>query len=256
MGRDIPLLERRLPINGLYAVIPVKPLARCKQRLGDRLGTLRPGLALAMLKDVLSALGDSARLSAVVVVTLDERVERLARANGAIVIEEATPGGMNRAIEQGIAEARRSGASHAVVVPVDIPLLTGSEFDRLVDQLEKASAVAHGHSMGIVPSRDGGGTNWMCVPTDAPFVPLYGPDSYHRHLRQGRALGLNPLTLDSPTLALDLDHAADLAAFAAHCRSNQEFADTHTWRFLDGLGYDPGTDRLPQAAETEASSHA
>lgn len=243
------------PPGKLWVIVPVKPLQRSKQRLKASLGALRPGLTLAMLSDVLQALQSSTSVTGVVVVTLDAQVAQRADAMGAVVVREAGTHGMNRAIAQGCAAATRSGATQLAVVPVDVPLLTGVEFDRLVDELSR-SAIAPEKVMGIVPSTDRAGTNWLCIGTGFPFTPMYGSDSYLRHLEHARAEGLRPVTLNSPLVSLDIDEEVDLRAFLAFCREHPEFQATRTWQFLQESGHYLAADEVACTHPTEESNYA
>ena len=220
------------PTSDLWVVIPVKPLQQSKQRLRDCLGPLRAGLTRAMLHDVLTALRGSDTVRGVVIVTLDAEIAELAVGEGIHVVEEARPSGMNRAITQGCEYATRCGATSLVVLPLDVPLLTAAEFDRLVRELRLRSGDADGPILGIVPAAGSGGTNWMCFGTQRPFPPLYGPDSCSRHLARARELGYHAVTLESDLVSLDLDEEPDLAAFASFCRQHPEFQATRTWGFL------------------------
>jgi len=251
-----PLQKSELPNLDLWAVVPVKPLHLSKQRLAGDLGAYRSELTLAMLSDVLQALGASRAVRGVLVVTLDAIVAEVAKAEGAEVVEEAGAFGMNRAIAQGTSAARRAGAAWVVVVPVDIPLLTGAEFDRLVFEFHSQVSRGAGSRVGIVPSGDGGGTNWLCLATDSPFTPSYGPDSYRRHLEQARAEGLHPRTLNSPLVSMDMDEAGDLDEFESFCLLHEQFQATRTWRFLRGLRHPDTANRGPGAHAMEKSNYA
>lgn len=242
--------------DDLWVVLPVKPLGLSKQRLEDCLGPLRRNLTEAMLHDVLEALAASVTARGIVIVTMDAEVAARAGERGATVAQEAGPFGMNRAIEQGLDAARRLGATRLAVLPVDIPLLTGGEFDRLVRDVNAHAAASADPAVGIVPSGDGQGTNWLCIGADEPFTPAYGPGSYRRHFEAARARGQNPITLVSPRVSLDIDEATDLEAFLSYCQSHTEYQRTSTWQFLRGLkqgnsGY-PG---LP-SRETDESNYA
>jgi len=227
-------LQKNLsPTNDLWVVLPVKPPRQSKQRLKDCSNSFRAGLALAMLQDVLTALAGSTTVSGIVIVTMDAEIAELAAERGIHVVEETGPPGMNRAIAQGCDYARRRGAASLVVIPLDIPLLTAVEFDRLVLEVQQRSADADDPVLGIVPAAGRGGTNWMYVGAQRAFSPLYGQDSYARHLEQARRQGYRTVTLESPTVSLDVDEVSDLEAFALFCEQHPEFRATRTWQFLD-----------------------
>ena len=80
------------PDERLCALVPVKSLARSKQRLKDCLGEDRGNLTIAMLLDVLAALNSSLHVAQVVVVTADPRVAGIAADLGAVVLDEVGHG--------------------------------------------------------------------------------------------------------------------------------------------------------------------
>ncbi len=227
------LQNKKVPTSDLWVVIPVKPPQQSKQRLKDFSPSFRAGLALAMLQDVLAALAGAKTVGGIVIVTPDAAIARLAAGQGMRVVDEAPPLGMNHAIAQGCEYAKQCGAASVAVIPLDIPLLTAVEFDRLVHELQRRAAEAEAPVFGIVPAEGRGGTNWMCVGTQHPFLPLYGTDSYLRHLEQARRQGYRTVSLESPTVSLDVDEASDLEAFASFCERHPEFRATRTWQFLN-----------------------
>lgn len=227
------LQKNKSPTSDLWVVIPVKPPRQSKKRLKGFSNSFRAGLALAMLQDVLTALAGAKSVNGIVIATMDAEIAQLAAGGGIHVVDEAGPPGMNRAIAQGCEYAKRCGAGSLVVIPLDIPLLTAAEFDRLVGELRQRSGTADSPVLGIVPAAGRGGTNWMYVGTQCPFTPLYGTDSYSRHLEQARRDGYRTVSIESPTVSLDIDEASDLEAFASFCDQHREFQATRTWQFLE-----------------------
>jgi len=64
----------------------------------------------------------------------------------------------------------------------------------------------------IVPDRHGTGTNALVLcPPDA-IAPSFGPESFERHRRLAEAAGLRVSVMRPPSLLLDIDTGADLAA--------------------------------------------
>jgi 2-phospho-L-lactate guanylyltransferase len=191
----------------LYAVVPVKEIGAAKQRLAGTLDAkLRRALALAMLEDVLDCLAAVPQLSGIIVATVDPEAAALAARYGATVSREDAALGHSEAVA---AVARRLACDGAAMLtlPADIPLVQTADVARLVDSRAVGFA--------IVPARDGQGSNAvLCAP--AGLVPLrFGGASFLPHLAAARARGINPLILDLPRIALDIDDAGDLAAFLA-----------------------------------------
>ena len=112
-------------------LIAAKQLAFAKTRLAPALPAAaeRTALAEAMYRDVLAA-ALSARLPGMVaVVTSDATLLGLARAGGAMAIDEEYPRGLNVAVRLGTEFLIERGATTICTVLSDIPLVTGEDID-------------------------------------------------------------------------------------------------------------------------------
>lgn len=225
----------------LWAVVPVKPFARAKQRLaGELSGAQRAVLAACMLRDVLAALAATPALAGRLVVTADAAAAALARSLGATVLPEPEPAGLNEAVRAAAAWVQAQGGRAMLVVPGDAPGVTTDELAQL------AAAHAAGAAVALVPAHDEGGTNALLLSPPTRLAPAFGVGSFGRHLRAARAAGLAPQVLALPGLGLDLDHPQDLARFAL----SQTCTATHTARWLAVHA----ADSRPQALPTPAAS--
>jgi 2-phospho-L-lactate guanylyltransferase len=178
------------------AVLPVKSFGRAKQRLAGGFGN-RPALASAMVADVLDALDRVAELDGVLVVTAERSV------TGAEVIHDPVEAGQSAAAARGIAAARERGAARVLLVPGDCPAL---------DPDEVGALLAHTEDVVIVPDRHGTGTNALLLSPPDVMEPAFGEGSFARHAARARAAGATVRVADLPSLGLDVDTAADLAA--------------------------------------------
>ncbi len=217
----------------MWGLVPVKVLERSKQRLEPSLGPKRPGLARAMLIDVLHALLASREVDRVAVVTADAQVKALAVELGVTVIDEAGAKGMRGAIAKGLHEIRRAGGERAAVIHADIPLLTGTELDRVLGEYRRLRRAGNADLVAAVPSHDRNGTNLLVFDSARPLPLKYGPDSFRLHRDAACASGRPFVTLHSDALALDIDDEQDLQRFTAVCRSDADCRATASWRFLD-----------------------
>jgi len=221
----------------LWALVPVKSLNRAKQRLKSCIGPDRPGLTIAMLKDVLDALVRSREITRIAVVTADLRVSAIADSRGILIVDEPEAKGMIEALELGIDAIGRIGGQRVAIIPADIPLVTGPEIDRLVHELRIQRRARGDLVIGIGPSKDRDGTNFLCIDSGCPLPLMYGPGSYKRHTECVLEHGGRPLALHSPAIALDIDEKKDLDDFISFCLSNPDYQETETWQFLQGRGY-------------------
>lgn len=190
------------------ALIPVKSLAKAKSRLAPILNPLdRRDLVIAMLERVVGQCVACERISHVCVVTSDREIAAIAETSGAIAIGEPDDAGLNRAATAGLQSARTFEIDQILILPADIPFLTQSELNQLLDDSND-----HRRSV-IAPCHKGKGTNALLIPAHAAFTPQFGEASFWRHFAQLSALNLKPRILRLPGIAADIDQSDDLAFF-------------------------------------------
>jgi 2-phospho-L-lactate guanylyltransferase len=207
----------------IWAVVPIKETAGAKQRLAQALSVeLRRSLALAMAEDVLAALA-AADLAGIAVVTTDPAVADLARRFFARIIDDPSQG-ETIAVNSAARILAREGHRAILVVPADIPLVTESEIERLIDLHQTCPEFI------IAPAHDELGSNAvLCAPPTA--VPLeFGDNSFVRHLETARRRGITPKIVHLPGIGLDIDHPRDLARFM------QTPSQTRTYAMLKDAG--------------------
>jgi len=189
-------------------LVPIKNLADAKQRLSSILSSEeRFALAQAMCEDVLQALANWRDRPAVAVVTSDRFARELAAGFNFEVVADDNSGETN-AIEMATAVCRERGEKSTLVVPADIPLIDGSELQKVVDSAPPRGAV-------LVPDAAGRGTNaaWRS-PIDL-FPLRFGNDSFLPHLAAAKATGLPCVVLKLPGIARDVDRPEDLRELAS-----------------------------------------
>ncbi len=178
-------------------LVPVKAFGAAKGRLSGVLDdAARATLARSMAERVLAA----ARPLPVWAACDDEGVAAWALAAGAQVVwSEGLD--LNGSVALGLSTLQRvDGADRAVIAHGDLPLAT---------DLVRVTWFRHGAT--VVPDRHDDGTNVLCVPLAASFVPAYGPGSFARHVAQLRGLGLDVRVARLPDLQWDVDVPEDLA---------------------------------------------
>ena len=186
------------------ATVPMKALAESKTRLSEHLcPARRAALSLSMLSWVLSALRES-RVSRVVVIGGDARVREVSEREGAEwMVDEFLD--LNRAIGHVFNMVWREGRS-AIYVPADLPLLTASDVDGMIEASED------GRFLTMCRAHDGG-TNGLIAPADAGFEPRFGSDSFRKHKGLAEELGIVVREHRSEGFYRDVDTISDLK----HC---------------------------------------
>jgi 2-phospho-L-lactate guanylyltransferase len=176
-----------------FALIPIKQLARAKERLSPALSAQgRHDLALAMYRDVLAAVLACDALDGVAVVSRDPEVSAIAAASGAGQLEE--PGDLNEALTGASYDLRRRGIDRHIVLVGDLPLASADEIEQVLAQ--DADVV-------VVPSQDGGTNALLLRPGAIEFQ--FGLASAARHLLSARNAGWNAMQLNLRGLGFDVD---------------------------------------------------
>lgn len=200
-------------------IVPMKPLARAKQRLSPVLDAgERRALSLAMLADVVVA---ARALDTVWVLNSDADAAAIARKGGAESRPDPTPdAGLNASLRAATADAMREGFYGVLVLSADC---AGARTDDVRAIVTAAPVV-------IVPDREGIGTNALWRrPPDAIDV-AFGLGSRAAHEQAARTDARSLAILDLPGVALDIDSPSDLVEALAR-------GGTHTRATLLDLGY-------------------
>jgi 2-phospho-L-lactate guanylyltransferase len=176
----------------VLAIVPVKGLNGAKTRLAPLLEEPeRARLVVEMLDRVLAACREAGSIERTLLVTPDPT---LARDGAEVLVDEGT--GHGDAVALALADPR--AAAGALVVMADCPLATGEALDALVDAARP---------LAFVPSRDGG-VNALALRAVGAFRPRFGVPA-DTTAAEARAAGLEPVILEEPLLALDVDRPED-----------------------------------------------
>jgi 2-phospho-L-lactate guanylyltransferase len=205
-------------------LIPVKSLTNAKQRLSEALDQAqRSQLAEAMLRDVMSAAAGVTDRLDVFLVTGDSRAQAMAAEFGLGVIEDTRNESETAAIEMATVWCERHGYDTTVVVPGDIPLITSSELQDVLNAVPSEGAV-------FVPAYDRRGSNCI-LRRPASIIPLrFGNDSFLPHCEAMKKTGKPLIILEMPGIGLDIDNPHELELLV------QRAGDTHAQRLLRSWG--------------------
>ena len=208
-------------------LVAAKQLAIAKSRLAPALpsSSERAALAEAMFRDVLNAALNARTPERVAVVTSDETLIAIARAAGAMIVDEEYPRGLNVAVRLATTELIGAGATAVCTVLSDIPLVKGEDIDAAFAALPAAD-----RAVVLIPSRDCSGTNMMVRRPPDLIATQFGRLSLVRHREDCRDRGISCTIARQAGPALDLDVPADLIEFARIPSATQ------TWRQLERLG--------------------
>ncbi len=189
------------------ALVPLKTLEAGKSRLSGLLPRdAIEGLSLAMLGDVLEALGEVDAVDERVVVTPDPAVGRAAEAAGARALVRDDPG-LNASLDAATGILADQELDQLLVVLGDVAGAAGPDLEAVFDAAERLGRP----SAVIAAARDGGTAALLRTPYDA-IPSRFGADSAEAHRRAAEDAGVPVEVLHLPSLAIDLDRPEDLQA--------------------------------------------
>ena len=189
----------------LWAIVPVKALRRGKSRLAGVLSENdREILNQSLLKHTMFVLRQVPEIQEILVVSSDTAVLALARENGArTVLEDGNPG-LNTALKRATKVAQLYSAQGILIVPSDLPLITKSDIDEIVENAQTQPIVV------IAPGRRNEGTNALLLKPPGLIDYQFGEQSFQKHTNQTEERKIPLIIINSPTLGLDLDYPEDL----------------------------------------------
>jgi len=187
----------------IAALVPAKALAAGKSRLRAALGgELARRLALAMLRDVLTALRAVKQIDPVAVVTPDPEIATLAQDVGARALLGDDPG-LNASLERGAGELANSDG--LLVVLGDVAGARPADLEQILAELDALGP----RGVVLAPSRDGGTAALARRPYDI-IPPHFGAESAAAHCALAKRLGAPLVEVNLPSLCLDVDSVRDL----------------------------------------------
>ena len=124
--------------------------------------------------------------------------------------------GLNAALERALPELLALGATRALIVFADLPLLSVEDFAAL----ERATAAS---GVALAPDHTGTGSNALGLALPSPFRLQFGVGSCARHQLESERIGRPAALVLRPGLAFDVDEPDDLARLRARADPRYAF---------------------------------
>ncbi len=190
----------------IVATLPIRSFHDGKRRLAARLSSdQRCRLIVYLLTAVVYALRESGVVDMISVVSGDDSALSFGQSLRLVPIREEEAE-LNGALRTASAWARASGArAHLIVLP-DLPLLRGADIRAVVRSAQPEDGIV------ACPDRKGTGTNVLFLRPCGVIPPMFGPQSFERHLRAAWTAGKEASIYDSPGTRWDIDTPDDLDA--------------------------------------------
>ena len=189
----------------VVAVVPVGTLDGAKSRLGGTLDAEeRRDLATQLLMRTLEAARGARGIDEVLVVTPDDEVREIATRAGARPLRQRSQG-LNAGLRQARDEVVAVGAQAMLVLPIDLPLVTSTALDAILQPLNDRARPL----VVLVPDRHGRGTNALLLSPPDAIEFGFGGDSRRAHAACAHEARATYVELDGP-LSVDVDTPDDL----------------------------------------------
>ncbi|WP_247204335.1 2-phospho-L-lactate guanylyltransferase [Streptomyces sp. AgN23] len=194
-------------------LLPVKPFALGKSRLGSWAGAARRDIARAIFLDTMGAILHTPEVCRLIVVTADPEAHALAAGAGAEGIHEASVGGLNAAARLGAAAAAAAAAGHGAGVRTDPVAVVAADLPALKPrELASVLAEAGPHPRAVLADHRGHGSTVLTAQDPSFLLPGFEGASRARHAANG---AYEIAHSGVPGARLDVDVPGDLALAAA-----------------------------------------
>jgi len=198
----------------ISAIVPVKTFSKAKKRLNLQ-QAVKEKICNLMLQEVLKTVSNCELINKIVLVSKDEAALKIGRQFGAIEIFD-NESGVNDAISLADQYLSDKEFDCSVIFPQDIPTMTSSDIDNLLNFVKSNRSVI------IVPSRQFNGTNALVrCPADI-MKTSYDMGSYTFQMDAARTKTENISIALIRRMMLDIDDEHDLA-FMLKQNAKQDF---------------------------------
>ncbi len=189
-----------------WIVVLIKDFSTAKSRLSP---AMRPDQRRALAEMTATRALDAAlAVGPTLAVCGSEEAADLARSRGADFVVEQSPGGQNPAARRGLDEVVQRGATAALLLSSDLPLVDADGLRRLLAQTDTAGAM-----VVAAPAVGRQGTNALYLRPPDDFELHFGEASLPRFAAEAHRRGRSFVVHDDASLALDLDEPSDLSAW-------------------------------------------
>jgi|GEM_PF-2393969 len=188
-----------------FAVLPVKERSLSKTRFGAVLNQeQRAALSRSMLLDVVDSMISSHVFEGITILTPEPENWRGEIESVVEVVGTEIPG-LNRSLWKYIQSQTLSDADSLSIILPDLP---ASQRD---DYVELGQILGIKGSAAIAPDRHLTGTNVLAGTCPLAWRPMFGIDSYRKHLTSLLGRGIQPRVLYRDGLMCDVDNPDDLS---------------------------------------------
>ena len=187
------------------AVVPVKNFDTSKSRLAPLLNSnQRIAMSQVMMKHTLGILSRITFISPIIVVSCDNRVQKIADTFGAVFLYEQESG-VNVAVRTADLFCLKKGIHSNIVIPIDLCTLNPDDI-----KLIYYHSMRYPKSIALCPSSRRDGTNFLFRMPIPLFETSYENNSYYNHLSSAMRSTAHLTIINSDRLERDIDTVQDV----------------------------------------------
>ena len=188
-----------------FVLVPFKTFKNAKTRLRKDLSDLDTEyIVKIMLEDVLEQVSKSKIAEKKFILTADEEAIKIAKKLNIEILKEKNQISESSSVDKASSFLKKEGASGVLRLPGDIPLVTASDIESILEVgIKKKSSV-------LVPSESKTGTNaFYKYPPDV-ISSSFGANSFNKHVESFKKQKIKYEVLEVKNIGLDIDSLEDL----------------------------------------------
>jgi len=188
-----------------FVLVPFKTFKNAKTRLRKDLSDLDTEyIVKIMLEDVLEQVSRSKIAEKKFILTADEEAIKIAKKLNIEILKEKNQISESSSVDKASSFLKKEGASGVLRLPGDIPLVTASNIESILEVgIKKKSSV-------LVPSESKTGTNaFYKYPPDV-ISSSFGANSFNKHVESFKKQKIKYEVLEIENIGLDVDSLEDL----------------------------------------------
>jgi len=186
----------------MWAVIPINSFSKTMTRLSMILDlNKRIKLTKMMADQMINYLTNIPEIEKIVLLTNESTWVKTYHNNKIIHREDKTSMDLKENINQTAEWLDQQGVKQMLYVSVDLPFALKDDLMELINQ--------HTKGLTIVEAKKDGGTNALIIDLSYSMKFQFGKNSFERHIRKAKSLGIQTTEVQIEGLSFDLDNIDD-----------------------------------------------
>ena len=186
----------------MWAVIPINSFLKTMTRLSKILDqNKRIELTKMMADQMINYLTDIPEIEKIVLLTNESQWVKTYQNNKIIHCEDKASIGLKENINHTADWLHQQGVKRMLYVSIDLPFVLKDDLIELIDQ--------HTQGLTIVEAKKDGGTNALIIDLSYSMKFQFGKNSFERHIKKAKSLGIETKVLQIEGLSFDLDNVDD-----------------------------------------------